>query len=101
MNGLSFLRRLLPSSGRRRLEALAARGALVEVRRHEPHVRLIRIDLGYGPELWEVSDAQVAVARNPARVEHARLLVHDGSPRDALRRVDELSLPYERIWMRW
>ena len=101
MNGLAFLRRLLPSYARKRLERLTAAGLVLELRRDRPEGRVVRIDLGFGPELWAVAGAANTVARDPERLADARLLVFDGSPGEAVRKAADLSIAYEKVWVRF
>ena len=101
MNGLALLRRLLPSYARKRLEWLEAAGLLLELRRDRPAERVINVDLGFGPELWALASAEITVALKPERLVDAKLLVVDGSPREAIRKAAEMLIAYERIRVRF
>ena len=101
MNGFTRLRRLLPSYARKRLEWLKNEGLLLELTRERPATRVIQIDFGFGPELWAVDGPANNVARDPERLADAKLLVIEGWPGDAARKAAELSIPFEKVWVRF
>ncbi len=103
MNGFSFLKRLMTTASRQRLDALKAAGVVLDLQTTGPPVGqpIILINLGSGPELWVLSDPDFTASRDPTRIINAQLLVYAGSPQEAVRRAAELSIVFERRWIRF